>query len=72
MGGGQYEQLDSGEFSTNAFNAESAELTSLFAHMSQLCERLHLPIPAQLHRPRFSTTGRIQCQVLTTLPVLSS
>ena len=40
----KYEQLDSGEFeavSTLAFNAKSAELASIFAHMSQLCTRLN-------------------------------
>ena len=43
----KYEQLDSSKFwavGTLAFNAKSAELASLFAHMSQLCARLNLPI----------------------------
>ena len=38
----KYEQLDSGKFgavSTPAFNAKSAKLASLFACMSQLCQR---------------------------------
>ena len=45
----KYEQLDSskfGTFGTPAFNARSAELARLFAHMSQLCARLNLPMPA--------------------------
>ena len=36
----EFEQLDSGDFGavgTPAFNAKSAELVVLFAHMSQLC-----------------------------------
>ena len=52
----KYEQLDSGEFEavgTLAFNAKSAKLASLFACMSQLCGRLNLPMPAQLHRLPF-------------------
>ena len=52
----KYEQLDSGEFGavgTTEFNAKSTELASLFAHMSQLCQRLSLPMPAQLHRLLF-------------------
>ena len=52
----KYEQLDSGEFGavgTPAFNAKSADLASLFAHMNQLCQRLNLSIPTQLHRLLF-------------------
>ena len=48
----KYQQLDSGKsvaVGTPGFNTKSAELASLFAHMSQLCSRLHLPIPTQLH-----------------------
>ena len=48
----KYGQLDSGEFGTVgtlAFNAKSVELTSLFAYMSQLCQRLNLQMPGQLH-----------------------
>ena len=51
-----YEQLDSGKFgavATLVFNAMSAKLASLFAHMSQLCQRLNLSMPAQLHRLPF-------------------
>ena len=49
----KYEQLDSAELravGTPAFNAKSAELAVLFARMSQLCQRLNLPKPVQLHR----------------------
>ena len=52
----KYEQLDSSEFgavSTLAFDAKSAKLVSLFVHMSQLCARLKLSMPAQLHRIPF-------------------
>ena len=45
----KYEELDSGEFGavgTPAFNAKSTELAILFAHMSQLHQKLNLPIPA--------------------------
>ena len=52
----KYEQLDSGEYGavgTLAFNAKSAELASLFAHMGKLCQRLNLPMPVQLHRLPF-------------------
>ena len=52
----KYEQLDSGKFGavgTPAFNAEACELANLFAHMSQLCQRLNLPMPKELHRPMF-------------------
>ena len=46
----KFAQLDSGEFGavgTPAFNAVS------FARMSQLCQRLGLPVLAHLHRPPF-------------------
>ena len=49
----KYQQLNSAEFGVVgnlSFNAKSAKLPSLFAHMSQLCQRLHLPMPTQLHR----------------------
>ena len=49
----KYEQLDSGEFEAvviPGFNAKSTELVGLFAHMSQLCHGLNLPMPTQLHR----------------------
>ena len=52
----KYEQLDSGEFGspgTPAFNAEACELTNLLAHVSQLCQRLNLPMPKELYRPMF-------------------
>ena len=52
----KYEQLHSGEFravGTPAFNAKSEELAVLFAYMSHLCQRLNLPMPAQLHRLPF-------------------
>ena len=52
----KYEQLDSGEFGavgTPAFNAKSTELAVLLACMSQLCQRLNLPMPAQFHRLLF-------------------
>ena len=52
----KYEQLDSGKFGavgTLAFNAETCKLANLFAHMSQLCARLNLPMPKELHRPTF-------------------
>ena len=48
----KFVQLDSGEFGavgTPAFDAKMCELPVLFAHMSQLCQRLSLPIPAHLH-----------------------
>ena len=52
----KYEQLDSGEFGavgTPAFNAEACKLANLFAHMSQLCQRLNLPTPKELYKPTF-------------------
>ena len=52
----KFAQLDSGEFGavgTPAFNAKMHELAVSFAHMSQLCQRLGLPVPAHLHRPPF-------------------
>ena len=52
----KYEQLDSGEFGavdTSGFNVKSAKLACLFAHTSQLCQRLNLPMPTQLHRLPF-------------------
>ena len=52
----KYKQLDSWEFGTvgtPVFNTKSAKLTILFAHMSQLCQRLNLPLPAQRHRLQF-------------------
>ena len=52
----KYEEFDSCEFGTNsttAFDAENCELANLFAHMSQLCQRLNLPTPKELYRPTF-------------------
>ena len=52
----KFVQLYSGKFvavGTPAFDAKMHELAVLFAHMSQLCQRLSLPIPAHLHRPPF-------------------
>ena len=52
----KYEQLDSSKFRAvgiPAFNVKSAKLASLFARMSQLCQRLNLPLPVQLHRLLF-------------------
>ena len=52
----KYEQLDSGEFGspgTPAFDAEACELANLLAHVSQLCQRLNLPMPKVLYRPTF-------------------
>ena len=52
----KYEQLDSGEFGspgTPAFDAEACELANLLAHVSQLCQRLNLPMPKEFYRPTF-------------------
>ena len=52
----KYEQLDSGEFGspgTPAFDAEACELANLLAPVSQLCQRLNLPMPKELYRPTF-------------------
>ena len=52
----KYEQLDSGEYGsvdTPAFKAEACELANLLAHVSQLCQKLNLPIPKELYRPTF-------------------
>ena len=52
----KYEQLDSGEFGspdTPAFDAEACELAKLLARVSQLCQRLNLPMPKELYRPMF-------------------
>ena len=54
----KYKQLDSGEFGavgTPTFNAEACELANLFACMSQLGQRLNLPMPKELHRPHSSS-----------------
>ena len=52
----KYEQLDSGKFGspgTPAFDAEACELANLLARVSQLCQRLNLPMPKELYRPTF-------------------
>ena len=52
----KYKQLDSGEFGspgTPAFDAEACELANLLARVSQLCQRLNLPMPKELYRPTF-------------------
>ena len=52
----KYEQLHSDKFEavgTPAFDAEACELANLFAGMSQLCQRLNLPMPKELHKPTF-------------------
>ena len=49
----KYEQLDSDEFGTPAFDAEACELANLLAHVSQLCTKLNLPNPKELYRPTF-------------------
>ena len=52
----KFTELDSGEFGavgTPAFDAKMHDLAVLFAHMSQLCGRLGISIPAHLHRPPF-------------------
>ena len=59
----KYEQLDSGEFGaigTIIFNVEACKLANLFAYMSQLCARLNLPMPKELHRPTFFKHWRMQ------------
>ena len=52
----KYEHLDSGKFGAvgiPAFNAECCELAHLFAHMSELCGKLNLPLPKELQSPTF-------------------
>ena len=52
----KYEQLDSGKFGspgTPAFDAEACESANLLARVSQLCQRLNLPMPKELYRPTF-------------------
>ena len=52
----KFEQLDSGEFGspgTPAFDAEACELANLLARVSQLCQRLNLPMPKELYRSTF-------------------
>ena len=52
----KYMQLDSDEFGspgTPAFDAEACELANLLACVSQLCQRLNLPMPKELYGPTF-------------------
>ena len=52
----KYEQLDSGEFGspgTPAFDAEACELAKLLVRVSELCQKLNLPMPKELYRPTF-------------------
>ena len=52
----KYEELDSGEFGsvgTPTFKAEAGELANLLARVSQLCQKLNLPLPKELYRPTF-------------------
>ena len=52
----KYEQLDSGKLGspgTPAFDAEACELAHLLACVSQLCQRLYLPMPKELYRTTF-------------------
>ena len=58
----KYEHLDSGEFGspgTPAFDAEACELANLLACVSQLCEKLNLPIPKELYMPMFFKHWRL-------------
>ena len=69
----KYEQLDSGEFGspgTPAFDAEACELANLLAHVSQLCQRLNLPMPKpvslltvqEAHKEYSSLTDQIRAK----------
>ena len=52
----KYEQLDSVEFGSPgipAFDAEACELANLLARVSQLCQRLNLPMPKKSYRSMF-------------------
>ena len=52
----KYEQLDSDKFGspgTQAFDTEACELANLLARVSELCKKLHLPMPKDLYRPMF-------------------
>ena len=52
----KYKQLDSGKFGspgTPAFDPEACELANLLALVSQLCTKLNLPTPKNLHRLTF-------------------
>ena len=55
----KYEQLDSdkyGTVDTPAFKAEACEWANLLSRVSQLCQKLNLPTPKELYRPRSSST----------------
>ena len=52
----KYEQLDSDEHGaagTPAFKAEAYQLANLLANVNQLCQKLNLPTPKKLYRPKF-------------------
>ena len=53
----KYKQLDSGEYGSvdtpPPFKAEACELANLLARVSQICQKLNLPTPKELHRPAF-------------------
>ena len=49
----KFEQLEFGAVDAPAFNAEAYKLANLFALVSQLCQKLNLPPPKELYRPRF-------------------
>ena len=46
-------QLEFGSPGTPAFDPEACELANLLARVSQLCQRLNLPMPKELYRPMF-------------------
>ena len=63
-------QLDSGEFGavgTPAFNTKMHELAVLFARMSQLCQRLGLPVPGSFASTTFLQTlsGLVSAKLIT-------
>ena len=49
----KYKQLDSDEFGSPGTPGEACELANLLARVSQLCQRLNLPMPKELYRPMF-------------------
>ena len=52
----KYEQLDSDEFGSPGipgFDADACELGNLLARVSQLCQRLNLPMSKELYRATF-------------------
>ena len=53
----KYEQFDSGEYGavgTPAFNAEAHELANILAHVSQLCQKLNLPLQRNYTGPTYT------------------